>query len=316
MARTRTRSRLLSTRAARGTRRSALGRLAGVHRLRRLLLVGALASSAAIFGAGASGAATTPERIVSLSPSATDMLFAIGAGKQVVAVDADSTYPANAPHTSLSGLTPNVEAIAKYRPDLVVVSYAPSGLTANLHKLGIAVLIEPATANLAGSYAQINQLGKLTGHVRTASSLVASMRKQIAALVKATPKPPHALTYYYELDQTYYSATSSTFIGSVLGLFGLKNIADKAAHASSGYPQLSAEYIVKADPDVIFLADTQCCGQSAKTVAARPGWSKITAVRDGGVVLLNDSIASQWGPRIVDLVQDVHGALAKIEKRQ
>jgi iron complex transport system substrate-binding protein len=227
----------------------------------------------------------------------------------------DSTYPADAPHTSLSGISPNVEAIAHYRPDLVVVSYAPNGLAANLQKLGITMLLEPAPSNLAGSYAQIDQLGKLTGHAAAAAALVTSMRHKIAALVKETPRPATPLSYYYELDQTYYTATSKTFIGNVLGLFGLKDIADKAPNAASGYPQLSAEYIVKSDPDVIFLADTQCCGQSAKTVAARPGWSKILAVRDKSVVLLNDSFASQWGPQIVNLVTDVHRSLLTIEKR-
>ena len=165
-----------------------------------------------------------------------------------------------------------------------------------------------------GSYAQINQLGTLTGHAKSAAALVATMRHQIAALVKETPRPSPRLSYYYELDQTYYSATSQTFIGNVLGLFGLKNVADQAKGASGGYPQLSAEYIVKANPQVIFLADTQCCGQSALTVAARPGWSKIAAVRDGAVVALNDSVASQWGPRIVDLVTVVHRSLLTIEK--
>ena len=120
-------------------------------------------------------------------------------------------------------------------------------------------------------------------------------------------------TYYYELDQTYYSVTSSTFIGKVLGLLGLRNIADQAPSAatSGGYPQLSAEFIVQSNPDWVFLADTICCGQSVHTVSARAGWSTVKAVQKGQVVALNDDIASRWGPRIVNLLQTVETALEK-----
>ena len=117
------------------------------------------------------------------------------------------------------------------------------------------------------------------------------------------------MTYYYELDDTYYSVTSDTFIGAVLGELGMKNIADAAKGASSGYPQLSAEYIVQANPDLILLADTKCCGQDAEKVAKRPGWQDLTAVQDGGVVELDDDVASRWGPRIADLLQQVGDAV-------
>ncbi|MGH8862045.1 MAG: ABC transporter substrate-binding protein, partial [Jatrophihabitantaceae bacterium] len=118
-------------------------------------------------------------------------------------------------------------------------------------------------------------------------------------------------TYYYELDQTYYSETSATFIGKVLGLLGLRSIADSAggAAASGGYPQLSAEFILKSDPNYVLLADTICCKQSAATVAARPGWSALGAANGGRVVALNDDIASRWGPRIVDLLGVVSRAI-------
>src|SRR5262249_14377104 len=137
----------------------------------------------------------------------------------------------------------------------------------------------------------------------------ATMKQQIDAISKSTRK--QNATYYYELDQTYYSVTSTTFIGRVLGLLGLKSIADsaKGAAASGGYPQLSAEYILKADPDYVFLADTKCCKQSRATVAKRPGWSTLNAVRDGRVVPLDDDIASRWGPRVVDLLRTVSAAI-------
>jgi iron complex transport system substrate-binding protein len=136
---------------------------------------------------------------------------------------------------------------------------------------------------------------------------VTKIKSQVAHIVASVHKPARPLTYYYELDQTYYSATSSTFIGQVLGLLGLHNIADgaKGAAASGGYPQLSGEFILKSNPNYILLADTICCGQSATTVAQRPGWSGLAAVKGGRVLGLNDDIASRWGPRIVVLLSEV-----------
>jgi iron complex transport system substrate-binding protein len=259
--------------------------------------------------------AKRPDRIVSLSPTTTEMLFAIEAGEQVVAVDDNSNYPPQAPMTKLSGYQPNVEAIAKYNPDLVVISNDPGDLVKSFGKLSIPVMLEPAAKTLADTYAQIQQLGVATGHVADAAHLVASMKSKIQKLVASAPKFDHPLTYYHELDQTYYTATSSTFIGQIYGLLGLRNIADEAKGAASGYPQLSAEYIIKADPDVIFVADTKCCAESAATVAKRPGWDQITAVKDGAVVPLDDDIVSRWGPRVVDFLQVVIEALSRLHER-
>ena len=114
---------------------------------------------------------------------------------------------------------------------------------------------------------------------------------------------------YHELTPDFYSATSKTFVGRIYALFGLKNIADAADSTASGYPQLSPEYIVAANPSVIMLADGRCCGQSVQTVASRPGWSNIAAVRARAIVRVDDSIASRWGPRVVNFAQAVAAAL-------
>jgi iron complex transport system substrate-binding protein len=251
-----------------------------------------------------------PGAIVSLSPTATEMLYAIGAGSQVKAVDSDSNYPPQAPRTKLSYFNPNVEAIAAERPDLVVVSNdsgAGASLTKRLGALHIPVLVLPAPPSLAGVYSEFTQLGEATGHQRQASAEVSSLRAQISKIIAAVPHRSKPLTYYYELDQTYYSVTSTTFIGRLLGLLGLKSIADsaKGAAAAGGYPQLSAEHVVSANPDYIILADTLCCHQDAATVAARPGWSGLAAVKAGHVIALNDDIASRWGPRVADLLRTV-----------
>ncbi len=254
-----------------------------------------------------------PTAIVSLSPTATEMLYAIGAGHQVKAVDADSDYPPQAPRTKLSGFDPNVEAIVAEKPDLVVEAGDTGGLAKKLAGFSIPVLDLPAPANLAGEYAEFGELGRATGHLAQAGQEVASVRSQIRRIVAAAPHHARPVTYYYELDQTYYSVTSGTFVGQLLGLLGMKSIADQASGAASsgGYPQLSAEYILKANPDYIILADTICCHQDAASVAKRPGWSGLAAVKAGHIIALNDDIASRWGPRVTDLLRDVEAGLAK-----
>ena len=263
-------------------------------------------------GGSTSQPATPPKRIVSMSPTATEMLFAIGAGSQVVAVDSNSNYPKEAPKTDLSAYQPNIEAIAGYKPDLVVYSDDPGELAAGLGKLGIPAMAEPAATGLDGTYAQIDQLGRATGHEAEAARLTASMKAEIAKIV-AAGRPERHLTYYHELDKNLYTATSKTFIGQLYSLLGMENIADAADKQKSGYPQLSAEYVVKANPDLIFLADTKCCGQSAKTVAARDGWDQITAVKSDGVVELDDDVASRWGPRVVDFLKTISAKANTLE---
>ena len=246
-----------------------------------------------------------PHRIVSLSPTVTEDLFALGAGRQVVAVDQQSNYPRRAPRTSLSGYTPNVEAIANYHPDLVLISYNPGNFAAQLRQLGIKVVDVPAANDLKQAYREILSLGRLTGHLRGAKDVVHSMRTHLAAIVRSVPGSRRHLRVYHELDPTYYSATSKTFIGSIYKLFGFRNIADAADTTGSGYPQLSAEYIVQQNPQLVVLADTKCCQQTASTVSARPGWSTIAAVRHGRVVGVDDDVASRWGPRIVQFARAV-----------
>ncbi len=254
-----------------------------------------------------------PMRIVSLSASATEMLYAIGAGPQVVAVDDYSNYPpqAVALGTALSGFEPNVEAIAGFTPDLVVIGYDPGGLVDQLTALSIPVFIAPAAATLDDAYAQIEQFGMLTGHVDTAVALSSQMQADIDSAVAQITMPAEPISFYHELDNTYYSITSNTFIGHIYSLFGLRNIADNA-EAGNDYPQLSAEAIVSANPDIIFLADTKCCEQSAETVMARDGWSDLKAVSTGRIIELDDDVASRWGPRSVELVIAIRDAVTAV----
>jgi len=251
-----------------------------------------------------------PVRIVSLTPSGTEDLWAVGAGKQVIAVDEDSDYPKGVPKTNLSGFTPNVEAIASYNPDLVVISN-DGGLSSALGKLGITTLYEPAPDTVAQAYDEIRQIGAATGHAAAATKVVRGMEQSLTSLIRSVPKARRHLKVFHELSPDYYSATSSTFIGRIYKLFGFNNIADAADTSHTGYPQLSAEYIVSANPDIVVLADSVCCGQTAAKVAARPGWSGVAAVRNHRVITVDDSVASRWGPRIVQFAR----AIAQVAKK-
>jgi iron complex transport system substrate-binding protein len=257
-----------------------------------------------------------PVRIISLSPSATESLFEIGAGKQVLAVDSLSNFPKTAPITALSAFEPNVEAIAALKPDLVVLSVdAMKAMVVKeaLEKLKISVLMVKAPENLSQAYKEIETLGTVTDNYAEAKKVTLRMSAMIKSFLTRA-KVKTTITFFHELDNTLYSVTSDTFIGKVYKDFGLVNIADKAAGADSyGYPQLSAEYLVKADPDIIFLADAEY-GESPATVKARAGWSGITAVVKKNVFALPNDFPSRWGPRLVDFYRYISASLAKVKK--
>ena len=248
------------------------------------------------------------QRIVSLSPTHTEILYAIGAGDQVVAVDSMSNFPADAAITDLSSYEPNVEAIAEFDPDLVVIGDDFTGLADQLAAIGVESWVSSAPVSLDEAYAQIVDLGTAVGRSEAASELADSMKADIEEIIAGAAQLPEGTSYFLELDDTLYSVTSNTFVGSIFDMFGLRNIAD-ATEGDTDYPQLSAEFIVSQDPTLIFLADTKCCGASAETVAARPGWDVLSAVINGHVFGLDDDIASRWGPRLVDFVAAIADAL-------
>jgi len=253
-----------------------------------------------------------PTKILSLSPTATEILFAVGAGDQVIAVDDQSNYPAEAPTSGISGYAPNLEAILALEPDLVVHSYLPEDIEQGLANVGIPSLPQFAAQTLEDTYQQIEQLGLVTDNSDSALAQVQSMRDSVDQLVARTSNLD-SFSFYHELDQTYYSVTSATFIGQVYDMLGLQNIADAAEGAGSGYPQLSEEYILSQDPDLIFLADTKCCAQSIETVSERNGWNALTAVQSQKIIELDDDIASRWGPRVVEFLEAIVVAIEQID---
>ncbi|CAA9209356.1 MAG: Vitamin B12 ABC transporter, substrate-binding protein BtuF [uncultured Blastococcus sp.] len=250
-----------------------------------------------------------PDTIVSMSATSTEMLFAIGAGDQVEAVDDNSNYPEDAPITELSSFTPNAEAIAEYAPDLVVLSDDLNGIVDALDALSVPTLLLPAAETLDDSYEQLDVLGDATGHAEGADEVIADMQDRIAAAADSVPAQAQGLRVYHELDPSFYSAASNTFIGSIYSQLGLENIADGAPDAAGGYPQLSAEYIAGQAPALIVLADTKCCGETAESVAQRPAFGALPAVQEGRILETDDDIASRWGPRIAEFAEAVADTL-------
>jgi iron complex transport system substrate-binding protein len=270
----------------------------------------------------AGATSSPPECVVSLSPTATETLFAIGAGPQVQAVDSDSDYPTTGlPTKRINALNPSVEAVLgickktashpSTKPDLVVISYDANDIQQKLTTLGVKVVNQDAPTTLSGAYAQITQLGELTGHVQKANALVGSLKKTIDADIASVPSHSNEkLTVYYEISTNpYYSLTSDTFVGSLLKSLGLVNIADgDSTSADAGYPQLSGEYIASANPKLIFLAGDA----NVASVAKRPAFKETSAVVGHHVVELSADIASRWGPRLGSLMDQLTAAVKAV----
>lgn len=252
-----------------------------------------------------------PERIVSLSPTHTEMLFAIDAGDQVEAVDEYSYYPEEAPVTDLSGYEPSVEAITEYDPDLVVLGSEHVDLAAQLDTVDVPALVLNAAEDLEGTYAQLRLLGDATGQTEGADTEADRVESEITSTVEevcAEVDDTESLSVYHELDDSLYSVTSETFIGQIYSMFGLTNIADDADDGSAaGYPQLSAEYVVEEDADLIFLAYGD--ENAVEELEQRPAFDTVTAVADGAVHRLDTDVSSRWGSRVVELTEDVGDAV-------
>ncbi len=245
---------------------------------------------------------SAPKRIVALAPSFVEVLFAIGAGGSVVAVDENSDYPpAAASLPKLSGFQPSVEGIAERQPDLVLIVYDPGGLQDALRGLHIPVLLLPSPDSLQGVYDQIKVLGRATGHRQEAASLVTTTWKGLEALQSRLAGVAQGPRVYHEVDNTYFSAGPGSFINDIYGVLWAQNI---AAATGQAFPQLSAEAIIAANPEVIILADEDA-GESPQTVAARPGWGEISAVKQGRVYAIDADIISRPGPRLLQAAQEL-----------
>ena len=240
---------------------------------------------------------SSPKRIISLSPSITEILFEIGSGNQVIAVDNLSNYPNEAPITDISAYDPNVEAISLLNPDLVILSYNIKNLKTALKKIGIETIYLPAPLNFEDILDQIDYLGLQTGNEDKAKKLISKMKNRMKTLQKLRENEK-ATKIYHEIDPNYYSPSKFSFIGDIYQKLNYKNVADKADISNLGYPKLSPELIISENPDLIVLPGKD--NKYVEKVKLRPGWSYIEAVKKNNFLLTNNDIASRWGPRILN----------------
>src|SRR5699024_516393 len=204
---------------------------------------------------------------------------------------------------------PNIEAIAGYQPDLVVAANDTNELVASLNALDIPVIINPAPVDVESGYEGMAALGLATGHADEAAAAIDQMRTAMDEALAAAPKDVD-IRIYHELDDTFFSASSYSYIGSVYSAMGARNIADEADTDQTGYPQLTEEAIIAADPQLIVIPSQ--LSYTPEDVAERPGWSEVSAVKNGNILVVESDIASRWGPRLPQLVVFVAEALSDV----
>ena len=247
------------------------------------------------------------QRVVSLAAANTEILYAIGAGSQVVGRDTFSDYPDAAQSVQDIGGSMgeyNTEAVVALQPDLVLAGgINPTELVASLEQLGLTVYFLPNPETLEEMFANLETVAKLTGHEAEAAVLVDSLKARLAALDAKIATVSNRPTVYYELDATdptkpYTAgrAGPTNFVDALITRAGGTNI---GSQMQSEWPQISLEQLVVDDPQVILLGDA-AYGETPETVAARPGWDVLSAVRDGHVYPLDYHLVSLPGPRLVD----------------
>ena len=243
-----------------------------------------------------------PERIISYSPGATELLFAIGAGARVVATDEFSDFPAETEALpKLAYSSPDPERALTLDPDLLLMATQQREQVEQFRSLGMTVLFLDSAQDVAGVFGMVALLGEVTGNHQQAAELTASMLERIGAVTVALDSVEEGPTVFFELTADLYTVGEDTFVGELLALAKARNV---AAGAASSYPQLTAEAIIAAAPDVVLLADGEW-GESYETVCARPGWDAIPACLNQRVHPVHGDLTSRPGPRIVDGLEQI-----------
>jgi iron complex transport system substrate-binding protein len=242
------------------------------------------------------------QRIVSLAPSNTEILFAIGAGEQVVGRDDFSDYPEAAKNIASIGSTfeaLNTELIVSMKPDLVLAAEinTPEQVKA-LEDLGLNVYYLKNPSTLEEMYTNLEIVAQLTGHEEEAATVIEALKVRVAAVDEKILPLSSRISVFYEVDGTDpskpFTAGKGTFITLLIERAGGTNIASDI----DGYPQLSLEQVVAANPAFILLGDAKW-GITPESIAQRPGWANLSAVKNGQVLPFNDDLLSRPGPRMV-----------------
>lgn len=247
-------------------------------------------------------------RIVSLAPSNTEILFAMGAGDQVVGRDALSDFPEEAKSATDIGSTfeaLNTELIVSLKPDLILAAEinTPEQVK-QLEDLGLTVYYLKNPTTLEEMYSNLDLVAQMTGHKQEAAALIDSLKARVAAVDEKIAPISARPTVFYELDATDpakpFTAGKGTFITQLIDRAGGQNIASDI----EGYPQLSLEQVVAADPAFIVLGDARY-GVTPESIAQRPGWENLSAVKSGQIFPFNDDLVSRPGPRLVDALEEL-----------
>jgi iron complex transport system substrate-binding protein len=259
------------------------------------------------------------QRIVSLMPSGTEILFAVKAGSQVVGRDTFSDYPAEAASVQDIGGSwgeYNLEAIVALAPDIVLAGGINTPeLVAALEDLGLAVYFMANPLTLEDMYASLDFIGTLTGHEIESAELVESLAARVAAVDAAIKPINDRPTVFYELDASNpnapFTAGQGTFIDLLIVRAGGQNI---GADLQGQWAAISVEQLLVVDPAFILLGDA-AWGETPEKVGSRPGWEVLSAVKNGQVFAFDDNLVSRPGPRLVDglegLVQILHPGVLK-----
>ena len=243
-----------------------------------------------------------PDRIIFLSPTATEMLFAIGAGGNVDAVDGHSNFPNDAPLTNLFALEPNLEAIASCELDFVIKAFEIRNLKVDLNAVEIEVLILPATPTVEDVLKQILEIGEITGNEENTEKLVVKTRSQIKT-ISLQREGKRKFSVYHELDENYYSSSTWSFIGNIYDILGFKKIADEADTAKTGFPKLSVEYIMVSNPDIIVTSGLK--NDKQLKFALRASWNASKAAQNEAIIIVEPDIVGCWGPRLFDFCEQI-----------
>jgi cobalamin transport system substrate-binding protein len=247
-----------------------------------------------------------PTRIISFSPGATEILFAIGAGDQVVAVDEWANYPPETENLErVKYIDPDPERVLSLDPDLLLMATAQQPQVEQLRSLDLQVMFNLEPDSIQGVLDNILLLGLITGHTEEAEALVADIEARIALVEAAIADIDEGPRVFYELSNDLYTVAPDTFIGGTLTLLKAQNV---AAGAKSAFPQLTAEALIEANPEVVLLADA-AWGESLETVSGRPGWDVVDAVVNERVFGVDPDTGNRPGPRIIDSIEEIAALL-------
>ncbi len=249
------------------------------------------------------------QRIVSLAPSVTEVLFAVGAGEQVVGRDSFSNYPPEASVIQDVGGWMgeySIETIASLEPDLVIAAEinTPEQVSA-LEKMGLTVYYLANPVEVAGIYDMLQTVGELSGHQAEAEKLSESLKERVQQVEKTIEKATTRPLVFYELDGTDpakpWTPGPGNFLDELIRTAGGENV---GAGLQSSWAQISVEELLVQDPDIILLGDS-IYGMTPDQVAARAGWDGLTALDEGRVYEFNDDLVSRPGPRLVDGLEEL-----------